>query len=154
MWTHFGGYGPVSHRESPLPLVNKIKLPSKAVVPVFTSMTSAREGFLLYIFAYTGASPVLSVLALLVCCCCCWSHSVVSDSLQPHGLQPTRLLHPWDFPGRNTGVGCHCLLRLLVYVLLSILLLKFRLIVHGNTYWSVITFSKASVFTLLNFFNV
>ena len=27
-----------------------------------------------------------------------WSHSVVSDSLWPHGLQPTRLLHPWDFP--------------------------------------------------------
>ena len=40
-----------------------------------------------------------------------WSHSVVSDSLRPHGLQPTRLLHPWDFPGKNTGVGCHCLLH-------------------------------------------
>ena len=25
-------------------------------------------------------------------------------------LQPTRLLHPWDFPGKSTGVGCHCLL--------------------------------------------
>ena len=32
-------------------------------------------------------------------------------SSQPHGLQPTRLLHPWDFPGKSTGVGCHCLLR-------------------------------------------
>ena len=41
-----------------------------------------------------------------------WSHSVVSDSLQPHGLQPTRLLCPWDFPGKSTGVGCHCLLLL------------------------------------------
>ena len=28
-----------------------------------------------------------------------------------HGLQPTRLLHPWDFPGKNTGVGCHFLLQ-------------------------------------------
>ena len=36
-----------------------------------------------------------------------WSHSVVSDSQQPHGLQPTRLLHPWDFLGKSTGVGCH-----------------------------------------------
>ena len=35
----------------------------------------------------------------------------MSDSSQPHGLQPTRLLHPWDFPGNSTGVGCHCLLR-------------------------------------------
>ena len=27
--------------------------------------------------------------------------------LWPHGLQPTRLLRPWDFPGKSTGVGCH-----------------------------------------------
>ena len=40
-----------------------------------------------------------------------WSRSVVSNSSQPHGLQPTRLLHPWDFPGKSTGVGCHHLLR-------------------------------------------
>ena len=39
------------------------------------------------------------------------SHSVVSSSLQPYGLQPTRLLCPWDFPGKNTGVGCHFLLQ-------------------------------------------
>ena len=39
-----------------------------------------------------------------------WSHSAVSDSKRPHGLQPTRLLHPWDSPSKNTGVGCHCLL--------------------------------------------
>ena len=31
----------------------------------------------------------------------------LSDSLKPHGLQPTRLLHPWDSPGKNTGAGCH-----------------------------------------------
>ena len=41
-----------------------------------------------------------------------WSRSVVSDSLRPHGLQPTRLLRPWDFPGKSPGVGCHCLLQL------------------------------------------
>ena len=46
-----------------------------------------------------------------------WSHSVVSDSLRPHGLQPTRLLRPWDFPGQSTGVGCHCLLH---YLLVSV----------------------------------
>ena len=40
-----------------------------------------------------------------------WSHSVVSDSSQPHGLQPTRLLHPWDFLGNSTGVWCHCLIH-------------------------------------------
>ena len=35
------------------------------------------------------------------------SRLVISDSLQPHGLQPTRFLCPWSFPGKNTGVGCH-----------------------------------------------
>ena len=40
-----------------------------------------------------------------------WSRSVVSDPQWPHGLQPSRLLCPWDFPGKSTGVGCHCLLR-------------------------------------------
>ena len=39
-----------------------------------------------------------------------WSRSLMSDSSRPHGQQPTRLLHPWDFPGKRTGVGCHCLL--------------------------------------------
>ena len=38
-------------------------------------------------------------------------HSVVSDSLQPHGLYPTRLLCPWDSPGKNTGVDFHALLQ-------------------------------------------
>ena len=35
----------------------------------------------------------------------------MSDSVRPH-RQPTRLPCPWDSPGKNTGVGCHCLLRL------------------------------------------
>ena len=37
--------------------------------------------------------------------------SVMSNSMRPHGLQPPRLLCPWDSPGKNTGVGCHALLR-------------------------------------------
>ena len=40
-----------------------------------------------------------------------WSHSVVSDSLRPHGLQPTMLLCPQDFPGNSAGVDCHFLLQ-------------------------------------------
>ena len=40
-----------------------------------------------------------------------FNRSVVSDSLQPHGLQPSRLLCPWNSPGKNPGVGCHSLLQ-------------------------------------------
>ena len=35
----------------------------------------------------------------------------MSDSVRPHRWQPTRLLRPWDSPGKNTGVGCHFLLQ-------------------------------------------
>ena len=43
--------------------------------------------------------------------CCCWVTSVVSDSLPPNGLQPVRLLCPWDSPGKDSGVGCHILFQ-------------------------------------------
>ena len=39
------------------------------------------------------------------------SCSVMSNSLQPRGLEPIRLLCPWDSPGKKTGVGCHALLQ-------------------------------------------
>ena len=42
---------------------------------------------------------------------CCQVASVLSNSVWPHGRQPTRLLRPWDSPGKNTGVGCHFLLQ-------------------------------------------
>ena len=45
--------------------------------------------------------------SLLVFVCCTKLLSVVSNSLQPYVLLPTRLLCPWDSPGKNTGVGCH-----------------------------------------------
>ena len=38
---------------------------------------------------------------------CLLSHSVVSDCLRLHGLQPTKLLCPWNFPGKNPGMGYH-----------------------------------------------
>ena len=37
----------------------------------------------------------------------------MSESVQPHRWQPTRLLCPWDSPGKSTRVGCHCLLHTL-----------------------------------------
>ena len=37
--------------------------------------------------------------------------SVMSNSLQPYGLEPARLLCPWGFSGKNAGGGCHALLQ-------------------------------------------
>ena len=63
------------------------------------------------------------------------SHSFVSDSWQPHGLQSARLLRPWDSPGKNTGVGCHALLQGIFLTQGSNLhlLLGWRILDHGAT---------------------
>ena len=44
------------------------------------------------------------IASLPVACMCVKSLQFVSDSLQPYGLQPTRLLCPWDSPGKNIGL--------------------------------------------------
>ena len=56
--------------------------------------------------------PLFSITkgSIHTCCCCCVA-SVVSDPVRPHRRQCTRLPHPWDSPGKNTGVGCHFLLQ-------------------------------------------
>ena len=68
----------------------------------------------------------------------------MSDSSRPYGLQPTRLLRPWDFPGNSTGVGCHCLLRVvsLGYVILSKVVPLSRLLHFDNI--SNLCFDKPS----------
>ena len=50
----------------------------------------------------------MSLRAVMMCLCPC---SVASDSLWPCGLQPIRLLCPWNSPGKNTAMGCHFLLQ-------------------------------------------
>ena len=52
---------------------------------------------------------VHTLLCTYACVCVCVL--VVSVSVRLHGLEPTRLLSPWDSPGKNTGVGCHALLQ-------------------------------------------
>ena len=52
----------------------------------------------------SGAAAAVKSLQLL--------QSLVFDSVQLHRQQPTRLLCPWDFPGKSNKVGCHCLLHL------------------------------------------
>ena len=76
------------------------------------------------------------------------SRSVVFDSQWPHGLQPTRLLRPWDFPGRSTGVGCHCLL---LYRNIKLHLIQMTLsyfLTMSGVYFSVFGLSVLTVITL------
>ena len=53
----------------------------------------------------------LFIAIVETCVCVCVSHSVVSDSLRPHGLWPAKFLCPWNSPGKNTGVDSYSLLQ-------------------------------------------
>ena len=67
------------------------------------------------IFPTQGLNPGLPHCGRFFTVCCCRRQvaSVVSDSVRPHRWQPTRLLCPWDSPGKNIGVGCHfCVQRM------------------------------------------
>ena len=57
-----------------------------------------------------GSLPIVSPSQAPVCCAVL-SCSVVSNSLEAHGLYPTRLLCPWNSPGKNIGMGCYALLQ-------------------------------------------
>ena len=54
---------------------------------------------------------ILTAASTVTFTCCCQVASVVSNSVKPHRRRPTRLPHPWDSPGKNTGLGCHFLLQ-------------------------------------------
>ena len=80
-----GADGPVSEQSALRTLVLAIKGPSPEGKRQFPSGFINKEGHL-------------------------FSYSVVVHSLGPHGLWPTRLLCPWNSPGKNTAAGCHLLL--------------------------------------------
>ena len=63
---------------------------------------------ILYNLSYREVLVIPSLTFLLNCCLYANSYTTV---LQPHGLWPTRLLCPWDFPGKNSGVGGHFLFQ-------------------------------------------
>ena len=55
--------------------------------------------------------PLIFFFAKVIYKSCVCAQSLQFNSLQPHGLQHARLFCPWDYPGKNTGVGCHCFLH-------------------------------------------
>ena len=90
------------------------------------------------------------LLCVCVCVCMCvYEHSVMSNCLWPHGMHPTRPFCPWDFPGKNTGVGCHFLLQgiFLTQGSNSCLLVSCidRWIVYHCTTWAALISTSLSV---------
>ena len=78
-----------------------------------------------------------------------WSRSLVSNPTRPHGLQPTRLPRPWDFPGNSTGVGCHCQIDLTTIKIWCISQLLFKPIIckyNSLSIKSSVNYSSASNF--------
>ena len=79
----------------------------------FKNGTRTATGYNLHIQTNTKETQFLFLSKVLACKTVLphvYACSVTSDSLRPDRLQPAVLLCPWDFPGKNTGVGCHFLL--------------------------------------------
>ena len=81
-----------------------VSMPSLAIV------NSAAMNIWVHFFSL-GIYTRVKLLDYMVFLSMCSVASVVSDSSQPLGLRPTRLLCPWDFPDKNTRVSCHSLLQ-------------------------------------------
>ena len=89
--------------------INNICMPDPAVIATHTLHPDSfwnTEHLSAYSLQFALKYVLLSHLLLLLS-----SHSVVSDSSQPHGLQPVKILWLWDFSGRNVAVGCHFFLQ-------------------------------------------
>ena len=71
----------------------------------------------------------------------------MSDSVRPHRQQPTGPLCPWDSPGKNTGVGYHFLLQLIVDHYYTTFI--FIILLDSKVTWSGIKFSKPQQGSLL-----
>ena len=84
-------------------------IPSNFVLLASTLQTNQKSGS--YLRFHTHLIMMILYSKYLSCHCCCQVASVVSDFVRPQRRQPTRLPCPWDFPGKNTGVGCHFLLQ-------------------------------------------
>ena len=64
------------------------------------------------IFVPTNSATTDIFVCVFVCVYCCYLVAKLCPTLlPPHALQPSRLLCPWDFPDKNTGVGCRFLLQ-------------------------------------------
>ena len=86
----------------------RTQLKALSMKPVWLQRTCSKLWTQTYLWEVPFFSMILQLGSHWVSKC---SRSVVSDSLHPHGPWPIWFLHPWDFPGKSTGVGCHCLLQ-------------------------------------------
>ena len=93
-------------KEQQLEVRNEVSCSQRTVCPGWSSVNppvcKLRRAKIIH-FIYRCISHAWKNSRHLDVCACL----VVSNSLQPDGMQPTRLLCPWDFPGKNTGAGCH-----------------------------------------------
>ena len=82
-------------------------MPNHQIIVSVNDYSECYLGGISFYFYLDSNYFLKSSIAQALCVHAC---SVVSDSLPPHGLQPTRLLCPWNSPVKNTGVGSHFLL--------------------------------------------
>ena len=81
---------------------------SPALAGRFFTTSTTWEALCIHTCTHTHTNVSIFIHMLLLLLLSCFS---LSDSVRPQRRQPNRLPHPWDSPGKNTGVGCHFLLQ-------------------------------------------
>ena len=93
-----------------MPLRNTILAPQYILLIINTHLFRPVTNLLyIYIYIYIFGHAMWYLISL--CAVCATLLSVLSDSVQPHGLQSARLPCPWDSPGKDTRVRCYALLQ-------------------------------------------
>ena len=109
-WGHLKAFNdlcPSGNPDQHLKKVSKIEISQCVIHSMWSLFCEIFDFSCVYVHAQTGSGCKMYFLLWEWKCV---SRSVMSDSLQPHGLCPTRLLCPWDSPSKNIGAGSHLLL--------------------------------------------
>ena len=119
-WVHMGSVASaVSHSLWPMDYSSSVQGILQIRILEWVAKPSSRESpkptdqTLVYriegrFFTIWATREVMWLWIIVLPIACVRACSVVSDSLRPHVLEPTRLcLCPWNFPGKNTGIGCY-----------------------------------------------
>ena len=116
---------PPSSKKYPMPLSNILAITLLFSLPMLTTHSCKRHGvktplYLVIQRKYMVTQKTLTSLSLASMterirgkriifipsyCYCCYVASVMSDTVRSHRWKPTRLPHPWDSPGKSTGVN-------------------------------------------------
>ena len=108
---HFSFWASYNTQFTPSSIVQYILLQVFQSACVFLEVFKHQDHILITFVEHLATGVVWQSVCVCVCVCVCVSSALLCLTLWPHRPYPVRLLCPWDFPSKNTGISCHFLLQ-------------------------------------------